>query len=68
MDQFGRRTDDSARDFYESATTVGDLRRLRDVGWELCVLQTGTELPPSGRELLQAIQALCGTGYVRLEG
>jgi hypothetical protein len=42
--------------FYEQATTTGDLRLLQEAGWELCVLQLSEALPPSGRELLQALE------------
>lgn len=49
-----------------NATTVKDLARLSNAGWELCVLQTGLPvsgitfdpgdgLPPSGREFLEAL-------------
>lgn len=41
--------------YYDQATTDGDLMRLADAGWELCVLQMADELAPSGRELLQAL-------------
>jgi hypothetical protein len=43
---------------YPNATTTAALRRLADVGWELCVLQTGDTLPPSGRELLQTLERM----------
>jgi hypothetical protein len=40
--------------------------RLRDVGWELCVLQTGNALSQRGEILLEGIQRVAGRGYVRL--
>lgn len=57
---------------YEKDTTVGDLRRLRDAGWELCVLQTGHEigvqLSGRGQELLQALLSIgVPRGILRLE-
>lgn len=46
--------------YYDEATTVGGLRRLSGAGWKLCVLQTGTELSPSGVQLQQALKRLSG--------
>jgi hypothetical protein len=48
------------------ATKITDLVRLRDAGWELCVLQVGGQLSPRGRELLEAIERIAGRGFVRL--
>jgi hypothetical protein len=50
----------------QQATTRNDLVRLRDAGWELCVLQVGATLPPVGRHLLEGIQGVVGRGFVRL--
>ena len=53
--------------YYSNATTMAGLQRLRSVGWELCVLQEGASLPPSGGELLQALGRIRGrTGVVDL--
>lgn len=41
--------------YCENATTMGDLKALQDVGWSPCVLKVGSELPPSGKQLLQAL-------------
>ena len=49
-----------------NATTSNDLIRLKDAGWELCVLQVGSELPDRGRELLKGIEWRVGRGFVRL--
>lgn len=43
---------------FEQATTDNDLMRLEDAGWELCVLQMGDQLPPSGNTLLQGLTRL----------
>ncbi len=52
----------------ESATMTGDLQSLRDAGREPCVLQLGTALALSGRELLQTLERRTGRiGPVRLE-
>ncbi len=61
----------ASRGAYEDAdmsnsTTRNDLIRLRDAGWELCVLQVGATLPPRGRILLQGIEDVVGHGFVRL--
>jgi hypothetical protein len=37
-------------------TLIPHLRRLREAGWELCVLQMGSDLPPSGRELAEDLR------------
>jgi hypothetical protein len=50
----------------EVPTLQRDLVRLRDVGWELCVLQTGNALSQRGAILLEGIQRVAGRGYVRL--
>jgi hypothetical protein len=59
----------SSGGWYEQATTVGDLRRLRDAGWELCVLQAAHVLPEAGQELLQALERQAGRAafVIRLE-
>jgi hypothetical protein len=49
-----------------NATTSNDLIRLRDAGWELCVLQMGSRLPERGLELLKGIEWRLGRGFVRL--
>jgi hypothetical protein len=51
---------ETAAGYHANATTVGDLKVLQDVGWSLCVLQVGDVLPPSGRQLLQALGNLRG--------
>jgi hypothetical protein len=61
----------SARGAYEDSamidrTTRNDLVRLKDAGWELCVLQLGAALPARGRDLLVAIEGIAGRGFVRL--
>lgn len=57
----------STLDYYDQATTTGDLKELRDAGWELCVLQLGGQLAPSGRELLQTLARDSGkSGVLRL--
>jgi hypothetical protein len=63
----------AARGAYEDAamvarTTQNDLVRLRDAGWELCVLQVGPTLPARGRLLLEGIERVAGRGLVRLHG
>lgn len=63
----------AARGAYEDAamvarTTQNDLVRLRDAGWELCVLQVGPTLPARGRLLLEGIERVAGRGFVRLHG
>jgi hypothetical protein len=47
-------------------TLIPDLRRLKESGWELCVLQMGTELSARGAELEEDLQRLVGRGFVRL--
>ena len=61
----------ASRGAYEDAamevpTLQRDLVRLRDAGWELCVLQTGAALSQRGEILLAGIQRVAGRGYVRL--
>jgi hypothetical protein len=63
----------AARGAYEDAnmvtrTTQNDLVRLRDAGWELCVLQVGRTLSARGRILLEGIERVAGRGIVRLHG
>jgi hypothetical protein len=63
----------AARGAYEDAamatrTTQNDLIRLRDAGWELCVLQVGPTLSARGRILLEGIERVAGHGFVRLNG
>jgi len=50
----------------ETRTTQNGLLRLHNAGWELCVLQTGAELPQRGEILLEGIQRIAGNGHVRL--
>jgi hypothetical protein len=40
--------------------------RLKEAGWEQCVLQLGKDLPASGKELLAEIEPVAGRGFVRL--
>jgi len=47
-------------------TTQNDLIRLRDAGWELCVLQVGPNLSARGQILLEGIERVAGRGFVRL--
>jgi hypothetical protein len=61
----------ASRGVYEDARMVdytrrSDLVRLRDAGWELCVLQVGAELPDRGQILLEGIEGVAGRGFVRL--
>jgi len=49
-----------------NATKITDLIRLRDAGWEMCVLQVGDRLSARGAELLVAIERIAGRGFVRL--
>lgn len=49
------------------ATTQNDLFRLREAGWELCVLQVGPALSARGYILLEGIERLSGRGIVRLD-
>lgn len=49
--------------YYEHSTTIGGLNRLQKVGWNLCVLQVGNSLAPSGRQLLEAVRSLSPAGY-----
>ena len=63
----------AAKGAYEDAgmvtcTTQNDLLRLRDAGWELCVLQVGPNLSARGRILLEGIERVAGRGFVRLHG
>ncbi len=46
---------------YPDQTTMGDLRRLHEVGWSLCVLQVGPKLSPRGEMLHQALNTLGAT-------
>lgn len=59
----------TAAGYYQNATTMGNLRRLHSAGWELCVLQMGNDLAPSGQALCQALERVTGrrAGPVRLE-
>jgi len=50
----------------EAATKIPDLVRLREAGWELCVLQVGSELTGRGEELKQALERLGWRGFIRL--
>jgi hypothetical protein len=50
------------------ATTRNDLIRLRDAGWELCVLQVEAALSARGRILLEGLEGIGQRGFVRLEG
>jgi hypothetical protein len=61
----------ASRGVYEDADMVAvtrrsDLIRLRDAGWELCVLQVGFRLPARARILLQGLEDLGRRGFVRL--
>jgi len=61
----------AAKGAYEDATmatrtTQNDLIRLRDAGWELCVLQVGPNLSARGQILLEGIERVAGRGFVRL--
>ncbi len=49
------------------ATTQNDLIRLRDAGWELCVLRAGPRMPFRGNLLLEGIQRVAGHGNVLLD-
>jgi hypothetical protein len=51
---------------YILGTRKNAFKRLKEAGWESCVLQLGKQLPASGRELLTEIQAVEGWGYARL--
>lgn len=53
--------------YYANATTMAGLRRLHNAGWELGVLQTGTQLSPSGEQLRQALERIYNrTGILHL--
>jgi hypothetical protein len=61
----------ATRGAYEDAamevpTLQRDLVRLRDAGWELCVLQTGSALSQRGDILREGIEQVAGRGFVRL--
>ena len=47
-------------------TTQNDLIRLRNAGWELCVLQVGSSLSDRGQILQEGIERITGRGHVRL--
>jgi hypothetical protein len=47
-------------------TTGRDLVRLREAGWELCVLQLGSDLTARGEILREGIERVAGRGIVRL--
>ena len=50
--------DEDGAEWYRQATTTGDLERLDDAGWRVCVLQVGTALSTRGKWLLEAVQRL----------
>jgi hypothetical protein len=53
----------------EKITMVSDMRRLLDVGWELCVLELQSPLPPLGEEWEESLHNLFAIpmdAYVRL--
>jgi hypothetical protein len=50
--------DEDGHEWYRQATTTGDLERLDDAGWRLCVLQVGQKLSTRGRWILEAVQRL----------
>jgi hypothetical protein len=50
--------DEDGQAWYRQATTTGDLERLDDAGWRVCVLQVGSELSTRGKWLLEAIERL----------
>lgn len=47
-------------------TTITDLRRLKEAGWELCVLQMGPTLSNRGQMLLEGLKNIGGWGVTRL--
>ena len=50
--------DEDGEAWFRQATTTGDLARLDDAGWRLCVLQVGQQLSTRGKWLLEAIKRL----------
>jgi hypothetical protein len=61
----------ASRGVYEDANMIAatrrsDLVRLLDAGWELCVLQVGSQLPARAQILLQGLEDLGQRGFVRL--
>lgn len=50
--------DEDGNAWYRQATTTGDLERLDDAGWRVCVLQVGPTLSTRGKWLLEAVQRL----------
>ena len=50
--------DEDGSEWYRQATTTGDLERLDDAGWRVCVLQVGSTLSTRGKWLLEAVQRL----------
>ena len=50
--------DEDGEEWFRQATTTGDLERLDDAGWRVCVLQVGPQLSTRGKWLLQAIKRL----------
>jgi hypothetical protein len=47
-------------------TLMPDLKRLKEAGWELCVLQVGPQLSERGEELRQNLDKLGLRGILRL--
>jgi hypothetical protein len=50
-----------------TATTHNGLSRLKEAGWDICVLQTGSTLPARGKLLLKSVQRITGHGFIHLD-